>query len=163
MYKTETVNGEMSFEPENMGMMKEWLKENVKEEKYVVMKAEVEFEMYKTETVNGEMSFEPENMGMMKEWLKENVKEEKYVVMKAEVEVKMWMVMSRTSYLYHRALDYIAITFPLDPIVIAATERISSVHRSKKNVGVNAHGKGGKHCRSGGYGGGGSGDMVVIV
>ncbi|CAN6849797.1 unnamed protein product [Brassica oleracea] len=42
MYKTETVNGEMSFEPENMGMMKEWLKENVKEEKYVVMKAEVE-------------------------------------------------------------------------------------------------------------------------
>ncbi|CAN6855939.1 unnamed protein product [Brassica oleracea] len=30
----------MSFEPENMGM--EWLKENVKEEKYVVMKAEVE-------------------------------------------------------------------------------------------------------------------------
>ncbi|KAF3490203.1 hypothetical protein F2Q69_00054069 [Brassica cretica] len=42
MYKTETVNGEMSFEPENMGMMKECLKENVKEEKYVVMKAEVE-------------------------------------------------------------------------------------------------------------------------
>ena len=49
----------------------------------------------------------------------------------------MWMVMSRTSYLYHRALVYIAITFPLDPIVIAATERISSVHRLKKNVGVN--------------------------
>ena len=31
----------MSLEPENMGM-KEWLKENVKEEEYVVMKTEVE-------------------------------------------------------------------------------------------------------------------------
>ena len=29
MYKIETVNGEISLEPENMGM-KEWLKENVK-------------------------------------------------------------------------------------------------------------------------------------
>ncbi|KAL0800853.1 hypothetical protein Bca101_056028 [Brassica carinata] len=40
MYKIETVNGEMSLEPKNM-RMKEWLKENVKEEEYVVMKAEV--------------------------------------------------------------------------------------------------------------------------
>ncbi|KAG2332285.1 hypothetical protein Bca52824_003465 [Brassica carinata] len=39
MYKIETVNGEMSLEPENM-RMKEWLKENVKEEEYVGMKAE---------------------------------------------------------------------------------------------------------------------------
>lgn len=31
----------MSLEPENMGM-REWLKENVKDEEYVVMKAEVD-------------------------------------------------------------------------------------------------------------------------
>ncbi|KAL1204492.1 hypothetical protein V5N11_000285 [Cardamine amara subsp. amara] len=41
MYKIETVNDEMSLESENMEM-NEWLKENVKEEEYVVMKAEAE-------------------------------------------------------------------------------------------------------------------------
>ncbi|KAH0942827.1 hypothetical protein HID58_002464 [Brassica napus] len=41
MYKIKTVNDEMSLESENMGMT-EWLKENVKEEEYVVMKAEAE-------------------------------------------------------------------------------------------------------------------------
>jgi len=41
MYKIETVNDEMSLESEKMGMT-EWLKENVKEEEYVVMKAEAE-------------------------------------------------------------------------------------------------------------------------
>ncbi|VVA94129.1 unnamed protein product [Arabis nemorensis] len=41
MYKIETVNDEMSLESEQMGMT-EWLKENVKEEEYVVMKAEAE-------------------------------------------------------------------------------------------------------------------------
>ncbi|VYS49393.1 unnamed protein product [Arabidopsis thaliana] len=41
MYKIETVNDEMSLESEKMGMS-EWLKENVKEEEYVVMKAEAE-------------------------------------------------------------------------------------------------------------------------
>ena len=52
MYKIETVNGEISLEPENMGM-KEWLKENVKEEEYVVMKAEVEVleEMMRSKTI----------------------------------------------------------------------------------------------------------------
>ncbi|KAF3595843.1 hypothetical protein DY000_02021330 [Brassica cretica] len=40
MYKIEMVNGEMSLEPGNLGM-KEWLKENVKEEEHVVMKVEV--------------------------------------------------------------------------------------------------------------------------
>lgn len=41
MYKIETVNDEMSLESEKMGMT-EWLKKNVKEEEYVVMKAEAE-------------------------------------------------------------------------------------------------------------------------
>ncbi|KFK40909.1 hypothetical protein AALP_AA2G059000 [Arabis alpina] len=41
MYKIETVNDEMSLESEQMGMT-EWLRENVKEEEYVVMKAEAE-------------------------------------------------------------------------------------------------------------------------
>ncbi|KAJ0254509.1 hypothetical protein HA466_0104280 [Hirschfeldia incana] len=41
MYKIKTVNDEMSLESENMGMT-EWLKENVKEKEYVVMKAEAE-------------------------------------------------------------------------------------------------------------------------
>ncbi|KAL0844729.1 hypothetical protein Bca101_017975 [Brassica carinata] len=52
MYKIETVNGEMSLEPENM-RMKEWLKENVKEEEYVGMKAEVEVleEMMRKNTI----------------------------------------------------------------------------------------------------------------
>ncbi|KAG2317064.1 hypothetical protein Bca4012_067958 [Brassica carinata] len=41
MYKIKTVNDEMSLESENMGMT-EWLKENVKEGEYVVMKAEAD-------------------------------------------------------------------------------------------------------------------------
>ncbi|XP_010511088.1 PREDICTED: uncharacterized protein LOC104787248 [Camelina sativa] len=41
MYKIETVNDEMSLESEKMGMT-EWLKDNVKEDEYVVMKAEAE-------------------------------------------------------------------------------------------------------------------------
>ncbi|CAF2077000.1 hypothetical protein HID58_043487 [Brassica napus] len=58
MYKIETVNGEISLEPENMGM-KEWLKENVKEEEYVVMKAEVEVleEMMRSKTIKWWISF----------------------------------------------------------------------------------------------------------
>ncbi|CAN6803787.1 unnamed protein product [Brassica oleracea] len=52
MYKIEMVNGEMSLEPGNLGM-KEWLKENVKEEEHVVMKAEVEVleEMMRSKTI----------------------------------------------------------------------------------------------------------------
>ena len=52
MYKIEMVNGEMSLEPENLGM-KEWLKENVKEEEHVVMKAEVGVleEMMRSKTI----------------------------------------------------------------------------------------------------------------
>ena len=41
MYKIQTVNDEMGIESENMGIT-EWLKENVKDEEYVVMKAEAE-------------------------------------------------------------------------------------------------------------------------
>ncbi|KAH0875884.1 hypothetical protein HID58_073246 [Brassica napus] len=54
MYKIETVNGEISLEPENMGM-KEWLKEN----EYVVMKAEVEVleEMMRSKTIKWWISF----------------------------------------------------------------------------------------------------------
>ncbi|CAN7076620.1 unnamed protein product [Brassica oleracea var. botrytis] len=52
MYKIEMVNGEMSLEPGNLGM-KEWLKENVKEEEHVVMKAEVGVleEMMRSKTI----------------------------------------------------------------------------------------------------------------
>lgn len=52
MYKIETVNDEMSLESEKMGMT-EWLKENVKEEEYVVMKAEAEVveEMMRTKSI----------------------------------------------------------------------------------------------------------------
>ena len=48
----------MSLEPENMGM-KEWLKENVKEEEYVVMKTEVEVleEMMRSKTIKWWISF----------------------------------------------------------------------------------------------------------
>ncbi|CAH8377474.1 unnamed protein product [Eruca vesicaria subsp. sativa] len=52
MYKIETVNDEMSMESENMGIT-EWVKENVKEEEYVVMKAEAEVveEMMRTKSI----------------------------------------------------------------------------------------------------------------
>ncbi|CAN7121733.1 unnamed protein product [Brassica rapa subsp. narinosa] len=52
MHKIVMVNGEMSLEPGSM-WMKEWLKENVKEEEYVVMKAEVEVleEMMRSKTI----------------------------------------------------------------------------------------------------------------
>ncbi|AAG27778.1 hypothetical protein [Arabidopsis thaliana] len=52
MYKIETVNDEMSLESEKMGMT-EWLKENVKEEEYVVMKAEAEMveEMMRSKSI----------------------------------------------------------------------------------------------------------------
>ncbi|KAL0693640.1 hypothetical protein Bca4012_060820 [Brassica carinata] len=52
MYKVETVNDEMSIESENMGIT-EWLKENAKEEEYVVMKAEAEVveEMMRTKSI----------------------------------------------------------------------------------------------------------------
>ncbi|KAH0926469.1 hypothetical protein HID58_018725, partial [Brassica napus] len=52
MHKIVMVNGEMSLEPGSMGM-KEWLKENVKEEEYVVMKVEVEVleEMMRSKTI----------------------------------------------------------------------------------------------------------------
>lgn len=41
LYKIETVNDDVSQESDNMGMT-EWLNENVKDEEYVVMKAEAE-------------------------------------------------------------------------------------------------------------------------
>ena len=52
MYKIQTVNDEMSLESENMGIT-EWLKENVKEEEYVVMQAEAEVveEMMRTKSI----------------------------------------------------------------------------------------------------------------
>ena len=52
MHKIEMVNGEMSLEPGSMGMKD--LKENVKEEEYVGMKAEVEvLEEMRSKTING--------------------------------------------------------------------------------------------------------------
>ncbi|CAN8241251.1 unnamed protein product [Cochlearia groenlandica] len=52
IYKIETVNDETSLESDNVGMT-EWLKENVKEEEYVVMKAEAEVveEMMKSKSI----------------------------------------------------------------------------------------------------------------
>ncbi|KAG2254205.1 hypothetical protein Bca52824_084341 [Brassica carinata] len=48
MYKIETVNGEISLEPENMGM-KEWLKENAE--------VEVLEEMMRSKTIKWWISF----------------------------------------------------------------------------------------------------------
>ncbi|ESQ29613.1 hypothetical protein EUTSA_v10023489mg [Eutrema salsugineum] len=71
MYKIETVNDEMSLESENMGMT-EWLKENVKEEEYVVMKAEAEVveEMMRSKSIKmvDELFLEckPKGLGLRK-------------------------------------------------------------------------------------------------
>ncbi|KAJ4878385.1 methyltransferase [Raphanus sativus] len=70
MYKVETVNDEMSIESENMGIT-EWLKENAKEEEYVVMKAEAEVveEMMRTKSIKmvDELFLECKPKGL---WLK---------------------------------------------------------------------------------------------
>ncbi|CAH8299667.1 unnamed protein product [Eruca vesicaria subsp. sativa] len=51
--------------------------------------------------------------------------------------VRTWMVLRGTRYIYHRALDCIATVLALDPAVIVVSEKRSSVHQSKKNVGMN--------------------------